>query len=78
MEVHLNKTLASLQGITVSLCNPMDYTSVHGILQARILEWLPFHSPRDFPDILTQGLNQGLPHCRQILYHLSNNFRVST
>ena len=24
-----------------SLCNPVDYT-VHGILQARILEWVPF------------------------------------
>ena len=24
-----------------SLCNPMDYT-VHGILQARILEWIAF------------------------------------
>ena len=25
----------------LSLCNPMDYT-VHGILQARILEWVAF------------------------------------
>ena len=24
-----------------TLCNPMDYT-VHGILQARILEWVDF------------------------------------
>ena len=24
-----------------TLCNPMDYT-VHGILQARILEWVAF------------------------------------
>ena len=24
-----------------ALCNPMDYT-VHGILQARILEWVAF------------------------------------
>ena len=36
----------------VQLCNPMDYT-VHGILQARILEWvdIPFargsSQPRD-------------------------------
>ena len=29
----------------VSLCNPMDYT-VHGILQARILEWVAFHFSR--------------------------------
>ena len=35
-------------------CNPMDCSppdsSVHGILQARILEWLPFPSPGDLPD----------------------------
>ena len=52
-----------------TLCDPMDYT-VHGILQARILEWvgslsllqgvLPIH-----------GLNPGLPHCKQILYQLN-------
>ena len=35
-----------------TLCNPMDYT-VHGILQARILEWVAFpfsrgsYQPRD-------------------------------
>ena len=36
-----------------TLCDPMDCSppgsSVHGILQARILEW-PFPSPGDFPD----------------------------
>ena len=97
------------------LCNPMDYSlpgsSVHGVLQARILEWvLPFSPPGDLPDpgiepgspalqadsllpeprgnpknsgvgshsllqgiFLTQGLNLGLLHCRQILYHLSHS-----
>ena len=46
-----------------TLCNPMDYT-VHGILQARILEWVaaPF-SRGIFP---TQGSNPVLPHCRQL------------
>ena len=33
-----------------TLCNPMDYSpsgsSVHGILQARILEWVAMPSPR--------------------------------
>ena len=38
------------------LCYPMDYT-VHGILQARILEWVAI-----FP---TQRSNPGLLHCRQ-------------
>ena len=54
----------------LTLCNPMHHSlpgsSVHGILQARILKWIaiPFSrgssSPRD------------LLHCRQILSHLSH------
>ena len=32
-----------------TLCNSMDYT-VHGILQARILEWVTFPFSRDFPN----------------------------
>ena len=40
------------------------------ILHARILEWVAMPSSRGiFPD---QGLNPGLPHCRQILYQLSH------
>ena len=59
--------------LCLTLCDPMDYSppgsSVHGILQARILEWvaIPF-SRRIFP---TQGWNLGLLHCRQILYCLN-------
>ena len=38
----------------LTLCDPMDCSlpgsSVHGILQARILEWAAFPSPGDFPD----------------------------
>ena len=47
-----------------------DSLQPHGILQVRILEWvaIPF-SRRIFP---TQGLNSGLLHGRQILYHLSH------
>ena len=52
----------------VTLCNPMDHT-VHGTLQARILEWVAFPFQGIFP---TQGLNLGLPHCRGILYQLSH------
>ena len=85
----------------------MEYT-VHGILQARILELVAFHFPRESSQcrdrtqvshiaggfftirpqwkpkntgvgtlslpqwiFLTQELNQGLLHCRQILYPLS-------
>ena len=44
-------------------------SSVHGNLQARILEWVS-HSLLQgiFP---TQESNPGLLHCRQVLYHLS-------
>ena len=56
-----------------TLCNPMDcsppVSSVHEILQARILEW---GSPSLFQGIfMTQGSNPSLLHRRQILYHLS-------
>ena len=91
----------------LTLCDPMDYI-LHGILQARILEWVavtfsrgssnPGIEPRS-PTLqvdslpaeppgkpkntgvgslsllqqifLTQELNWGLLHCRQILYQLS-------
>ena len=47
----------------------MDYM-VHGILQARILEWVAFPFSRGiFP---TQGSNPCLPYCRWILYQLSH------
>ena len=47
----------------------MDST-VHGILQARILEWVACSLLQGiFP---TQGSNPGLLHCRRILYQLSH------
>ena len=49
--------------------NPQGF-SVHGILQARILEWVAIPFSRGI--FQTQGLNPGLPHCRQILYQLSH------
>ena len=37
--------------LCLTLCNPMDYnlpgSSVHGILQARILEWVVIHFSRE-------------------------------
>ena len=51
------------------LCDPMTYT-VHGILQARILEWVAFPFSRGF--FTNHGSNLGLPHCRWILYQLSH------
>ena len=46
-------------------CSPLG-SSVHGILQARILEWVAIFFSRGsiFP---YQGLNLGLWHCRQTL-----------
>ena len=50
------------------VCSPPG-SSVHGILQARILEWvaIPFY----MGIFLAQGSNLGLLHCRQIFYHLN-------
>ena len=49
----------------------MDYI-VHGIFQARILEWVAsFLLQGIFP---TQGSDPDLPHCKQILYHLNHQF----
>ena len=42
-------------------------TSVHGILQARILEWVTIPSSRGSSQPRS---NPCLPHCRQILYNL--------
>ena len=45
-----------------------DYT-VHGILQARILEWVAVPFSGYLP---SQGSKPGLWHCRQILNQLSH------
>ena len=61
-------------GLWPTLWDPMDCgplgSSVHGMLQARILEWIAVPFSRMI--FLTQGLNLGLQHCRQILYPLSH------
>ena len=49
-------------------CSPPG-SSVHGILQAIILEWDPLLQGI-FP---IQGSNSSLLHCRQILHHLSHH-----
>ena len=40
--------------LCLTLCNPMNCSppgfSVHGILQARILEWIAIPFPEDLPD----------------------------
>ena len=44
-------------------------SSVHGILQARILKWVAIPFCRDLPH---PGIKLGLLHCRRILYQLSH------
>ena len=60
--------------IVSSSFNSIDYnpqgSSIHGILQARILEWVAI--PFSRVSSLTQGLNPGILYCRWILYYLSH------
>ena len=53
-----------------TICDPMDCSppgaSVHGIIQARMLEWVAFPPPGVFP---TQRLNPCLLHWKWMLYH---------
>ena len=57
-----------------NLCNPMDCSlsgsSVHGVFQARVLEWISHFLLQAI--FLTQELNPGLLHCGQMLYRLSH------
>ena len=52
----------------VTQSRPTLWLIVHGILQARILEWVALLQGI----FTTQGSNPGLPHYRQILYQLSH------
>ena len=65
--------------LCLTLCNPMDYnppgSSVRGILQSRILEWVAISFSKGS---LTQGWNPRLLHwqadslSRLIVYHYPN------
>ena len=47
--------LCSVAQLCPILCDPMDYSlpgsSVHGIFQTRILDWVAFPSPGDLPNL---------------------------
>ena len=68
---------AKLLQLCLILCDPMDYSppgfSVHGDSPGKNTG-AGCHSllQGNFP---SQGLNWGLLHCRQILYHLSHQGR---
>ena len=53
-------------------CSPPGSSVHHGILQARILEWVAIPFSRG-----SSWLNPGLLHCRKILYCLSQTVTVS-
>ena len=65
--------------LCLTLCDPKDCSSpsssVHGILQARILEWvaMPFSRRSSQPRDRTW-----VSHCRQILYCLSHHIILYT
>ena len=65
----LFKLVQTVDSVMSDSLQSQDCT-VHGILQARILEWVavPFSREWIFP---TRGSNPGLPHCGWILYKLS-------
>ena len=60
--------------LCLTLCNPMNFNppgfSVHGILQARILEWVAISFSRESSQ--PRGQTQASCIGRQILYHLSH------
>ena len=61
----------------LTLCDLMypPGSSVHGILQARIREWVASPFSRGLPN---PGIKPGLPHCRQILDCLSHHNVMQT
>ena len=58
-------TVGSNSAILWTACS-LSRSSVHGILQVRVLEWVAISFSR------TQGSNPGLPPCGRILYQLSH------
>ena len=70
--IHINKHVKVSQ-LCLALCDPMDCnplgSSVRGIPQARILEWVAISYSRGI--FSTQRMNPSLLLCRWILYHLN-------
>ena len=62
------KSLSHVQLFVTPRTVSLPCSSVHGIFQARVLEWVAF----SFSSIFHLPSNLGLLHCRQTLYHLSH------
>ena len=69
-----NANACMLSQLCLTLCNPMDCTRLLSPWGFSRQEWVGCHALLQgiFP---TLGSNPGLPHCRQILYHLSHQGR---
>ena len=68
----LSQTVSLQLGLT--LCDPMDCStppgpSIHGILQARIQEWVAMPSPRDLPNPGIEPVSHVSCIGKQILYY---------
>ena len=67
-KVHVN-----VAQLCLTVCDPVVYSlpgsSVHGILQVRILEWVAIPFSRGSSD---PGIEPRSPALRQMLYHLSH------
>ena len=69
MWVSIQKVKVKVAQSCLTLCDPMDYT-VHGILQAKILEWVAFPFSRGSSP--PRDRTQVSRHCRRVLYQLSH------
>ena len=65
---HITHSESASCSLCLILCDPMDFSppgsSVRGILQPRILEWVVIHFSRG--SFLTQGWNLGLLHWQAV------------
>ena len=73
--VHTAQCTTSFLSLTcvcvfVCVCESLSCVQSHGLQSASLLERVAIPFSRGI--FLTQGLNLGLQHCRQILYHLSH------